>query len=352
MTNPNPAAMFGTASTATAQAQLETPVHKYPLPGERREYTPNTQWGKYILPHPETGEQGKFTRTTTGVHTLDNTTGLDKWKLRNVVLGIKQNPDLLENVDLLGEPRDVSKDLDTVADEAQTIAGAKDAAEKGTAIHAWIEAVETGFRHIDDVPAMFRPFADAYFSALSDAGITILPDLVERIVWNKSLGWVGTFDNVWELADGTRVIGDKKTSKDLRYSYASFAAQMACYADADAMLKVDGSGWEAPPAVGNVFGIIAHIPSDRPGHCELVTYDLEEGRRVLALAAAAREVYEKAGTKIPRIHEIPRPVDTLTSLINKCTNRDELSAVWGANQDIWTDEHTQLGLAKMSSFNQ
>lgn len=57
MTTPNPAAMFGTASTATAQAQLETPVHKYPLPGERREYTPNTQWGKYILPHPETGNR-------------------------------------------------------------------------------------------------------------------------------------------------------------------------------------------------------------------------------------------------------------------------------------------------------
>lgn len=344
----NPFANFATPTTVGNS----TPVHKFPLPPEGRQFRPTYVRGKYSLPSPEP-ENGKvkdtFTRVTTGAHALDETTGLDKWKMRNVVLGIHQQPNLLDKIDLFAEPYEVTRTLNDVASKASDAAGASEAAERGTAIHAWTEAVERDGMDVADVPREFKPFVTSYLEALERAGVETVPGLVERIVWHKGTGWVGTFDRVYRLADGTQVIGDVKTSKDLKYGYLGFSMQLAVYADADAMLKVDGSGWEAMPAVGNVYGVIAHLPSNNPGHCELVTLDLERGRYAIELAERVRHARATAGVNIPNVHPLPE-VD-LATLVDKATSAGDLANLYERFSTRWTPELTERGMLRIESLN-
>lgn len=328
-----------------------TPVHKFPLPPEGRQFRPTYVRGKYSLPSPTPGTgklKDTFTRVTTGAHALDETSGLDKWKMRNVVLGIHQQPELLDAIDLFAEPREVTRTLNDIAGQASAAAGASEAAERGTAIHAWTEAVERDGMCVSDVPAEFKPFVVSYLEELEHAGIESVPGLVERIVWHKATGWVGTFDRIYRLADGTRVIGDIKTSKDLRYGYLGFAMQLAVYADADAMLKVDGSGWEPMPAVGNVYGVIAHLPSNNPGHCQLVTMDLAAGRYAVELAERVREARAKAGIVIPNVHALPE-LD-LVGLVDAARSSEELAALYDRYADRWTPELTERGMARIAAL--
>ena len=340
--------MFATTNSTTGDY---TPVHRFPLPPEGRQFRPTYVRGKYSLPSPTPGT-GKvtdtFTRVTTGAHALDETTGLDKWKMRNVVLGIHQRPELLDDIDLFEEPREVTKTLNRVADKASDAAGASEAAERGTAIHAWTEAVERDGMDVSDVPSEFKPFVTSYLEALERADIESVPELIERIVWHKGTGWVGTFDRVYRLADGTRVIGDVKTSKNLRYGYLGFSMQLAVYAGADAMLKVDGSGWEPMPAVGDVYGVIAHLPSNNPGHCELVTLDLEAGRQAIELAERVREYRARASKVIPNVH--PLPEFDLDQLVDSARSADELASLYDQYSAAWTPELTERGMARIAAL--
>lgn len=351
-TGPAPVSSGSSGSTpapfinGTSGAANSTQVHKYPLPPEGRGYRPTYSGGRYLLPSP-TGKPGmdKFTRVTTGAKALDDTAGLDKWKLRNVVLGLKDTPDLLDGIDMFAEPREVTNQLNRVADKAQELAGAKQASELGTAIHAWTEAVERDGVPLGNVPDQFHPYVSAYLKSLADAGIATVPGLVERIVYHSGTGWVGTFDRIYQLADGTRVIGDVKTSKTLRYGLLGFSMQLATYADADYMLSLDGQSWEPMPAIGNIFAVIAHVPSNNPGQCELVTVDLEAGRDAIALAEDVRGARSagQSGT-IKNNWDLPPRADTgLESQVKQARSAEDLSALWAANQDVWTDELTQLG---------
>lgn len=339
----------------TATVGNTTPVHKFPLPPEGRQFRPSYVRGQYSLPSPTRGN-GKvndtFTRVTTGAHALDETTGLDKWKMRNVVLGIHQQPELLESLDLFDDPSEVTKSLNSIANKASDAAGANEAAERGTAIHAWIEACERDGMDIADVPREFQSFVVSYFEALGRAGIEVMPTLVERIVWHKGTGWVGTLDNVYRLADGTQVIGDKKTSKTLTYGYLGFAMQLATYADADLMLKADGSGWEPMPALGNMYGVIAHLPSNQPGKCELVTIDLEAGRQAIDLAARVRTARAEARRTIPNVHELPTP-ESVTAEINRgidnAMHAEDLSRLYDCYSAVWTPEMTERGMQRLAA---
>lgn len=335
--------------TTPGKQSQQTPVHKYPLPPEGRQYRPTYTGGRYKLPDPSTGRPALFTRVTTGAHALEDTSGLDRWKMGNVVLGLKDQPELLDSLDLFADPAQVRKDVRHVADKASEVAGADQASELGTAIHAWTEAVERDGLALEDVPGQFRSYVEAYLHALSAAGVSTVPGMVERIVYNSSTGWVGTLDRIYQLADGTRVIGDVKTSKTLDYSYLSFATQLACYASADYMLSLDGKRWEDMPPVGNMYGVIAHVPSNRPGHCELVTMDLNAGMQALELAHQVILARRTSKLDVVNTWELPKPVDyaTLRSKVLSCTTAQQLAQLWEDHQDLWTEDLTQLGYSRL-----
>ena len=352
MTTHNPFAPAAPAATSglfggLGAAPGRTQHHHYPLPPEVRQYRPTYVLGSYALPAlPGTTEQVKAPRVTSKVKALDDQTGLTKWKLRETIKGVATTPALLDRVDLAAERRDLNADLDQVVDEAMTAAGATRAAELGTAIHAWLEAVERGEVDRSDVPQQFKPYTDAYFDRLAENGVRPIPELVERIVYNSTTGWAGTFDNIFELSTGERVIGDKKTSKttSFKLSALSFAQQLATYAGADFMLAADGSGWEPMPPVSDAFAVIAHVPSDAPGKCELVTIDLDYGRRAIELAKAVADARQGAPAGVLRRWELP----TLTDAVDMCTTQAELADLWERNATVWTDELTRRGMSRLS----
>ena len=342
----SPAAFNARLNNGTHAGET-TRVHNYPLPPEGREYRPTYSRGRYALTNPHTGKPDTFTRVTTGAHSLDSTEGLDGWKTGNVVLGLKDNPDLLEDLDLYADPADVRRQVRRIADKAQEAAGANQAAELGTAIHAWTEAVERDGVALEDVPDLFQPYVRAYLEALADYGITTVPDMVERIVYNSGTGWVGTLDRIYRLADGTHVIGDVKTSKTLRYGWLGFSVQFACYADATHMLRLDGSGWDLMPPVSRDYAVVAHLPSNQPGVCELATFDLHAGREHLDLAVQVYRARQEAEKRVARKWDIPVPTSTQDELVAKikaARTSQDLSELWAANAAVWTPELTELGM--------
>lgn len=328
--------------------------HGFPMPAERAGGKETVaRYGKYELPHPVTGQAAKFPRATSLAHAIDDKAGLIKWLQRTTLLGLKSDPDMLEDVDLFDDPGVVNKQLDKVIDQAQLLAGNSEASERGTAIHAWTEEVECYGLPIDQVPVMFRPKIQAYMDCLAEYGITTPPGMVERLVWNEQAGHVGTLDRVWQLADGTLVIGDVKTSKttSLRYGLMGFAMQTAIYAGASKMWDPETSSWTDMPAISNAFSIVAHIPSDREAQCELITLDLMEGFKALEMAMEISDMRKNAIRTIPGQWDIPRPTVTLRDLVLQTTTQSELATLWQANAGVWTDDLTQLGMAHLRAIS-
>lgn len=369
MSNP-----FMTPSTAK-QINNVTEHHKFPLPPEPREFRPTyDNYGRYVLPDP-TGESPvdqSFTRVTTGAKALDDTYYVERWKLRSVTRGLVKNPHLLEDVDLYAsDSRDVDRDLDRTYDAAHIAAGGAEASEFGTAIHAWAEALELGQVTFEEVPEEFRPFMLVYGDQLGKWGISAAPDtngrpLVERIVYNSLTGWVGTFDRIYQLADGSRCIGDVKTTKDPSFGWLAIAIQLWDYANADLMLSIDGSRWEPMPEIRKDMAIVAWIPSNaKPPKAEMISVDLEAGGIAAEAAVRVREMRASAKTAIPNRHPIPRPgqapaapiptpADTvrdpegarlaLGRLVRMATSQEDLANMYEAYSEIWTEDLTNLGL--------
>ena len=344
----------------------------YPLPAkDLREWNPQMdRYGRYLLPNPVTGKVEGHTRVTTGAGTLDETSGLERWKMRNVVKGIATEPAMLDAIDWYSEPREINRDLDKIAEKAQILAGSADAAELGTALHAWLEALDGGIIGIDDVPEVFRPKVDAYVAALDRHGIKPIPEFIERLVYNPDTGWVGRLDRVYLLADGTMVIGDVKTAKDMRYSWLKVAVQLADYAGASHVMSLDGTEWIPVEQAGlNVggndapFAVVAHVPSNG-STCTMETVDLSVGRRAMELATEVRELRAAAAGIVPGQWELPELVETpapaypddssfldgVKAQIAEATSQDDIAAIWERFSDVWTDELTVLGQARIAEI--
>lgn len=347
----HPAVVAAAFNNGTGPSTETTRVHKFPLPPEGRDYRPTYSGGRYALPDPETGKPERYTRVTTGARTLDSTDGLDIWKTGNVVLGLKDNPELLESIDLFADPADVRRAVRKVAGQAQELAGANEASELGTAIHAWTEAVERDGLDPAEVPAQFQPYVDKYLETLAANGVSTVPGMVERIVYHPASGWVGTLDRIYQLADGTHVIGDVKTSKTLKYGYLGFSVQLATYADSAYMLSLDGSRWESMPPVSPDYAVIAHLPSNQPGVCQLVTFDLHAGREYLQLAQDVHAARAEAGRRVPNQWALPAPATDLEAKVRACTSAEELAQLWEAHSAEWTAELTELGYARLQGLS-
>ena len=293
-------------SGRTSDAIPGLPV--FPMPGPIRAFEVTRDgYGRYMLPHPDTGNTTSFTRATTVAKKIGSgdTRSLDKWRDRMLLNGIIRHPELVEGleVDLFDTAKEyLLKDkLAEVAERARTAAGSDDKREFGTAVHAWTEALDIGAITFDQVPEMFQPYVAVYADAIYNAGIEIIPQYVERIVYCPDTGSVGTADRIYGY-QGELVIGDLKTSSNIAYSWASISSQLAQYSDATHIWSEDGTHWEPMPPVNKDFAIIAEIPalpSDRDIFCDLHQINLHTGRENNRLAMAVTEANRGANRKVP-----------------------------------------------------
>jgi hypothetical protein len=333
----------------------------YPLPpAPPRAVATYDGWGRYKLPSPTTGRPTGFTRATTVASTLDDTYNLSRWArretARNVLRGDCGGNELMVRATLnaLDEAFDEGKNsaIDAVLDELDDACGSRDAAELGTAVHAWLEAVDLGTLRPADVPEQFQPYLRSYRGVLARYGLVPEPRYVERIVLNDrgEETIVGTLDRIYRVAaTGELILGDVKTSKTLEYGYLAYSVQLALYGFATMMLASDGSGWEPMPAINQDYALIIHVPSDQPERSEAVTIDLKFGAETCVAALDARRRRKEAKKAVPFVHALPIPTtEALRHIearhaLQDISDRAQLSAIWEQYQEVWTDDLTELG---------
>lgn len=329
----------------------------YPLPPEPPRFQPKwNQYRQYMLPSPSTGRPTAFARATTVSDVLDDKYNLTRWLERTkvaAVLGAIQSEDtelreLVASLQEVGAGSKANGIIDTISDRS----GGRDSAELGSAVHAWLEAVDIGQIRPAQVPDQFQPYLTAYREVLARHALVPEPAYVERIVLNDSgeETVVGTIDRIYRLATtGELVLGDLKTSKTLEFSWLSYAVQFAIYSHARLMLTIDGTSWEAMPTLDTRAAYCVHVPSDQPERASCVTFDLDFGLAGMHEALAVRRMRREAKKAVPSVHAIPTPTPealryvAARHAVQDISHPDELAGVWEQFSDVWTDDLTTLG---------
>ncbi len=307
------------------------------------------RWGRYMLPVPGKPKPVAHTRVTTLVKACDDTSNLAKWQCRMTAIGLTSRPDLRA---LVASHQDDKATLNRACDDAIEAAKAGAAANTGTALHRFCELADAG---VETDFGEWAPDVNAYQSALATAGLTVIPELMERIVRVPGLLVAGTFDRVVEL-DGQRYVADIKTGS-IEYGQLTISAQLACYARGELW---DGADGYQPLDVDQTTGLIIHLPAGQ-ARCELVWVDLTAGWEIAQLCHTVRswrkrnDLFTPFSQAIPPFPNTPAPVDRtiderrdwLRSRVAQLssTGRAHLNAIWPAHVPKGADQpwtHTQI----------
>lgn len=248
------------------------------------------RWGRYLI-------MGKaHTRATTFAKLGANTKAIEAWNERNVIRGLALRPDLLMLANGLEVKRD-REQLNSIAAQAKDAAGSKVAANIGTAYHAFSERLDAGLIALQNVPMQYQSRVWQYSDALSRAGLTTRPEWIERTTAVRAdqvsapLPVAGTLDRIFQLPDGSLVIGDLKTGSDLSYGEMEIEVQLALYAhgvNTHGLFDWNTKTWQQvnndrmpgrnPAKVRTDIAIVIHLPADGDG-CTLYVADIERGWR-------------------------------------------------------------------------
>jgi hypothetical protein len=349
------------------------------------------RWGRYKLPHPETGETKSWTRATTLAHTISDTHALTEWKRRMVLTGAALSPDLLIPVPGLAreietasnwrEAKAAKEQLGQIADFAAAAAGADDGSKLGTLLHTITEYADAGrlAEIADQIPEELLDDLAAYLATMADAGIERPAIWIERILVNTRVEAAGTTDRILVMSEpcqkcGSALrIGDLKTQKSLDFGFLEIAIQLAEYAYADAMVDPDTGALGPMPPLCRCRGIVMHLPVGS-GQCTLYELDLEAGWAYATLAHDVRQArsqskaigwrYEYASTTGRRIREAGEAARRLPAadespektqarrLVQSAGHPKALVALWTDldGRGLWDDELTQLASARKAEL--
>jgi hypothetical protein len=185
--------------------------------------------------------------------------GLERWKLGRVADAI-----LVEGI----------RDRDQAI---RSVYGPTEAAQRGSEIHAAIEAAILG-----------EPYDELYESAVRRwRGLVAEHDLivhsVERTVAHASIGYAGTLDQVVEHDGRFRVL-DLKTGKGV---WPEVAIQLAALANAQGWLAADGTIEPFELPLDTEVAYVAHIP-DTSARSDLIPVRLD---RVWPVVSALVEIW-------------------------------------------------------------
>lgn len=193
--------------------------------------TRRDRFGRYLIPHPDTGKEQAWTRSTTFAKSISDTYALSQWGLRMALLGATQRPDIVQRAHGKHVRAD-KKLLDELTAELKTAAGDKVAANLGTSMHSFTEMADRAWHSpggprsiLDQVPPDCRDDVETYIRLLEETGLEPVPNLIEFTTVVKQYGVAGTSDNCYKvtkplvlrigrgdvrLEPGEYVIGDKK----------------------------------------------------------------------------------------------------------------------------------------------
>jgi len=229
---------------------------------------------RYVLPLND-GLDGKWhphTRVTTVSNRLPSSYGLGVWSSDRVAWAMAQRPDLCAL--LASVPIDDVETIREVRKKAEVIAAMDEGANLGTATHNILQRVDRG-EPIETLAQIFHPDIRAYQAKLAEYGLTVLPEYIERVVRLRVFGIAGRFDNIMAEADGTLVVGDKKT-KGKPDSVHDVATQLAIYANADELYDPTTGRYLPMPPVRKDYALMIHIEPGS-GVCTITKIDIRRG---------------------------------------------------------------------------
>lgn len=304
------------------------------------------RWGRPLLPMPDdvTGKRVPWTRATTWAKSVDDMTALTKWQLRMVAKGVATRPDLYALA--AATPLTDKQTFDKLAESAKEAAAASAGANLGTAVHSFAEQVDRG--ETPTVPAPWDADIAVYRATLAAAGITVLPEYIERTVVVPDLTVAGTLDRVLRLPDGRLVIGDLKTGQELSYSWSSIAIQLACYSRGVAMWDLRTETYGPAPQVDQDRAVVVHLPSGK-ARCELHEVDIASGWQAAQLCGDVRRWRTRKDLARPLPVDAP-PVDQVLAAIGAAATVDDLNQVWIAHHTRWTPTHTTAAAARKTEL--
>lgn len=242
--------------------------------------------GRYLI-IPKGGKKPvAHTRVTTIAGKLDDRYHLERWGYRSVARGLVVRPDLYARV---AATRPDDKDtLNRLCEQAIEASKASAGANYGTAMHEALAQVEAG--EDLEMPERWQPDIVACQKALAEAGATLVPGMIERVVVLPDIKVAGTFDRLYHLpqVSDLPIVADLKTGATLDLSQPSMSSQLAMYSRADSIYDPATKTHEPMPAVDQKYGLIIHLPVGQ-ARCELRVIALEPGWEAVQHALWARK---------------------------------------------------------------
>lgn len=237
--------------------------------------------GRHKFVGPD-GVERSYQRASNFAFPLVDQYGLNKHRMRQLLLGVAQRPDLMAVLATMDVADPDRTKLDEVIETATQVAGSTAAANLGTAIHSALQAADEGKPY----PPEYEKYVQAYRAELARNGLTVVA--VERMVVYPVLGAAGRTDRVYQEADGTYVIGDAKSTDHLELGAHEISVQLAVYQGASHIRTADGKGWEEfAGKVRDDYAIVVHVDRET-GAVSLYRVDLLIGRHGANLAEQIR----------------------------------------------------------------
>lgn len=255
------------------------------------DYPRSDRWKRPLILLPDAKKEEAFTRVTTVAKTLSGQEALSEWKARMVAEGACLRPDILSKykATLPSNPDDKKRKAiqNGLCDSLKEAAAASTGANEGEAFHQVSARWDSGEK--------FRPlpphdtWIKSYAACLDRHDIEIAPEYIERTVVLPELGIAGSFDRLVgsrKKRNGLWVF-DVKTGKDLSYSWAEIAIQLALYAHAEWLYDWDTRECSPMPEVDRQTGLVLWLPV-ATGEASLHVVDIAAGWEAAQLAMAVR----------------------------------------------------------------
>jgi len=257
--------------------------------------------GVPLVRDPETGKMVRRRRSSSVGKVLDDESNLTDWKLRTVLVGAAQLPEVLAVISTLDPEQDKKAIRDHVEECLQAGKGNKRRVQ-GQAIHSMFDHVD--LEHDWEPAPQFRAAVQAYIDMLEMYGLE--PVDVEVQCVNDQHGLAGTMDRRYRttrqliapdgqiIPIGSILVGDTKTGLSLEYAAGTYATQIAGYVDSVRYdVLTDERAPFDPPNFPDWALVVHAVPEDAT--CQLYWVDVQQGRLGLQLAQQVYEWRRQAG---------------------------------------------------------
>lgn len=260
------------------------------------------RYGRPLVIPPGGGKPVAYTRCTTFVSALEDTTALTKWKMRQVALGLATRSDLYAMVSASADDKNA---LNRVCEDAMEAAKSSAAANTGTAIHKFCELVDAGAQ-VQSVPADHRADVEAYLRATAN----LTHEHSETFMVQDDLKVGGTPDRLSRTPDGRLVVVDIKTGS-VEYGMGKIAQQLAMYSRS--RLYDPDTGERRDLDIHQAVGYVVHVPAGT-GRSSVHIVDLNAGWEGVLMSAQVREWRKRKNLSSLEADLTPPLPDTLDAL--------------------------------------